>query len=187
MARIHRDGGHYQAEHGTEKAAKDADLIVADLNALKDAKPETAGQDDRDKLLTIIGYAYQIAGAHDVPEHILDVLADPEAATIEQVGAMLPYVPAGKVELTDEEMLDCLKSVDPETQRLPLGFKQFARAILSAANIKAGEDAKLYRVLRSEAMDGNLEAFVAMNQLDHIRDAEKIDTAIAAAQKKGNT
>lgn len=46
-----------------------------------------------DKLLTIIAYAYQIAGAHDAPTHILDVLADPEAATIEQVDAMLPYQP----------------------------------------------------------------------------------------------
>ena len=32
LARIHRDGGHYEAEHGTEKAAQDADLLVAHSN-----------------------------------------------------------------------------------------------------------------------------------------------------------
>jgi len=47
-----------------------------------------------EKLLTIIAYAYQIAGAHDAPEHILDVLSDPEAATGEQIEAMLPYMSA---------------------------------------------------------------------------------------------
>lgn len=50
-----------------------------------------AAQANTDKLLTIIASAYQIAGAHDAPAHILDVLADPEAATDEQVEAMLPY------------------------------------------------------------------------------------------------
>jgi hypothetical protein len=49
-----------------------------------------------DKLLNIIASVYQIAGAHDAPAHILDVLADPEAATVEQVEAMLPYR-AGRV------------------------------------------------------------------------------------------
>lgn len=31
LARIHRDGGHYQAKHGTLKACVDADLIVSGL------------------------------------------------------------------------------------------------------------------------------------------------------------
>lgn len=31
LARIHRDGGQYQHEHGIEKAVADADKIVADL------------------------------------------------------------------------------------------------------------------------------------------------------------
>lgn len=53
-------------------------------------------QPDTDRLLAIIASAYQIAGAHDAPAHILDVLADPEAATVEQVEAMLPYQ-AGRV------------------------------------------------------------------------------------------
>lgn len=33
LARIHRDGGHYEADHGTSKAAADADTIVANLYA----------------------------------------------------------------------------------------------------------------------------------------------------------
>lgn len=33
LARIHRDGGHYEAEHGTQKAVQDADLLVATLHA----------------------------------------------------------------------------------------------------------------------------------------------------------
>lgn len=47
--------------------------------------------DDCQKLLKIIAYVYQVAGVHDVPEHILDVLADPGGATEAQVEAMLPY------------------------------------------------------------------------------------------------
>lgn len=45
-----------------------------------------------DRLLTIIASAYQVAGAHDAPTHILDVMANPVAASDEQIGAMLPYV-----------------------------------------------------------------------------------------------
>ena len=45
-----------------------------------------------DKLLQIIAAAYQIAGACDLPFHILDVLANPEKATQEQIDAMLPFV-----------------------------------------------------------------------------------------------
>jgi hypothetical protein len=37
-------------------------------------------------------------------------------------------------ELTDADLLQCLKSVDPETARLPPGFRDFARAVLAAAN-----------------------------------------------------
>jgi hypothetical protein len=45
----------------------------------------------RERLLTIIAAAYQIAGVHGVPARVLDVLARPEAATDAQVAAMLPY------------------------------------------------------------------------------------------------
>lgn len=37
LARIHRDGGHYESEHGTKQAVFDADIIVADLYAEKDS------------------------------------------------------------------------------------------------------------------------------------------------------
>lgn len=33
LARIHRDGGHYEADHGTSKAVNDADAIVARIYA----------------------------------------------------------------------------------------------------------------------------------------------------------
>jgi hypothetical protein len=50
----------------------------------------------RERLLTIIAAAYQVAGAHGAPAHVLDVLARPEAVTDGQVAAMLPYVPAAR-------------------------------------------------------------------------------------------
>lgn len=41
LARIHRDGGHYEAEYGTGKAVHDADVIIADLNAERDERQAT--------------------------------------------------------------------------------------------------------------------------------------------------
>jgi hypothetical protein len=38
--------------------------------------------------------------------------------------------------LTEEDLLKCLVSVDPETKRLPPGLRYFARAIEAAHNIK---------------------------------------------------
>lgn len=43
------------------------------------------------KFEKIIAYTYQICGDHNVPDSILDILAEPEEATDEQVEAMLPY------------------------------------------------------------------------------------------------
>lgn len=40
---------------------------------------------------TTIPQAFQIAGAHDVPAHILDVLTNPDQASAEQVAAILQY------------------------------------------------------------------------------------------------
>lgn len=57
-------------------------------------QPAPTVPDEREKLLTIIANAYQIAGAHDAPAYILDVLAHPEQATMEHVEDMLPYAPA---------------------------------------------------------------------------------------------
>lgn len=45
LCRIHRDGGHYIAKHGIDKAVIDADVRVAQLNALTDTAapaPQTA-------------------------------------------------------------------------------------------------------------------------------------------------
>lgn len=70
---------------------QNADIIRQQWKVARAERPEVDA--DRDKLLTIIAAAYQIAGAHDAPAHILDVLADPEKATAAQVDTMLPYVP----------------------------------------------------------------------------------------------
>jgi len=42
LCRIHRDGGHYVAEHSWRKAIDDADLKVAQLNADFDTTPPAA-------------------------------------------------------------------------------------------------------------------------------------------------
>lgn len=55
------------------------------------AQPQACEDAARDRLLQIIASAYQIAGFHDANAHILDVLANPEHATQEQIDAMLPY------------------------------------------------------------------------------------------------
>ena len=46
LARIHRDGGHYEAEHGTKRAVDDADTKVAKLNALLDSEPKALSLTD---------------------------------------------------------------------------------------------------------------------------------------------
>jgi hypothetical protein len=57
LAIIHRDGGHYQAEHGTTKAVEDAHLIWAELmTAAEEAQRE------RDE------YSYQASLASNIPD-----------------------------------------------------------------------------------------------------------------------
>lgn len=77
---------------------------------------------DKDKLLTIIAAAYQVAGAHDAPAHILDVLADPESATADQVDAMMPYQPDQRQAQADQLMREALSAVSWLYRRLPRGF-----------------------------------------------------------------
>ena len=48
-------------------------------------------REDFDHLQRIVASTYQIAGAYDAPEHVLDVLANPLGATDEQVDALLPF------------------------------------------------------------------------------------------------
>ena len=45
LARIHRDGGHYQGQHGTDKAVADADLIVARLYGSEDSSLHSSLRD----------------------------------------------------------------------------------------------------------------------------------------------
>lgn len=66
----------------------------------------------RSELLDIIACAYQIAGAHDAPAHILDVLANPELVTRAQIDAMLPYTPSSKSSV--ELWQDYLQAVSNE-------------------------------------------------------------------------
>lgn len=85
--------GHRDARHAAAELAIQAQPVAAQ---------------GRDKLLTIIASAYQIAGHHDAPEHILDVLADPEAATEAQVEAMLPYQPEETIDLVRDQLVVAL-------------------------------------------------------------------------------
>ena len=43
------------------------------------------------------------------------------------------------VPLTDEQLLEILVGIDPETKRLPSGFKDFARAIEARHGITKGQ------------------------------------------------
>lgn len=64
---------------------------------------------DAQKLLQIIAALYQIAGVYEAPDHVLDVLANPTSATQDQIDALLPFVPADPVELSDDtKLLDFL-------------------------------------------------------------------------------
>ena len=54
-------------------------------------------------------------------------------------------------ELTDEQLFECLKSVDPQAKRLPIGLKLFAQALQSkmlggspGVNAASAEDMKVY-------------------------------------------
>lgn len=70
--------------HG-EEVGKSLDDALAVLTAA------LALPDEQDKLQQIIARAYQIAGAYDAPEHVLDVLANPLDATQAQIDALLPF------------------------------------------------------------------------------------------------
>jgi hypothetical protein len=79
---------------GAKKMRDAVNQEYGKLGDLADAVPE--GHEPEDKLLTIIAYAYQIASALGAPAYILNVLADPENATNEQIDAMLPFAPEPK-------------------------------------------------------------------------------------------
>jgi hypothetical protein len=70
---------------------------------------QTNSTEQRDKLLTIIAAAYQVAGAHNAPAHILDVLANPEATTLAQVEGMIPYQPGLLITITYNDLMTLAK------------------------------------------------------------------------------
>ena len=73
--------------------------------------------DEPDKLQQIIACAYQIAGAYDAPEHVLDVLANPLDATQAQIDALLPFgVPDEP--WVDGRALDLLNATQNEYARV---------------------------------------------------------------------
>ena len=55
-----------------------------------------------ERLLEIIAASYQIAGAYEAPDYVLDVLASPTTATQEQIDALLPFAPVQLACLHDE-------------------------------------------------------------------------------------
>lgn len=63
-----------------QAAAKELSSLV--MRAIAD--PEAFARDYW-KLLDIIAVFYQVAGAQDAPEWVLDLLSDPEEATAEEV------------------------------------------------------------------------------------------------------
>ncbi|QOY96369.1 hypothetical protein IM543_11415 [Massilia sp. UMI-21] len=90
----------------TEKGEPGIARAVLDLKSQSAPTAASPSHPDPEKLLTIIAYAYQIAGAAGCPAHILDVLCDPDAATTEQIEAMLPY--AHPVQQQEQAAIDVL-------------------------------------------------------------------------------
>lgn len=67
------------------------------------------------KLLQIIAAAYQIAGVYDAPGYVLDVLANPAAATQDDIDALLPFVtaqPSPARELIDKAIQDAIYALE---------------------------------------------------------------------------
>lgn len=73
-------------------AETDADHYRKLAGELREQQMADPAGTSKDHLLAIIGAFYQICAEHDFPEHLLDILSDPEATTPEQVDALLPYV-----------------------------------------------------------------------------------------------
>lgn len=78
LARIHRDGGHYEAEHGTEKAVAEADKRIAELNGAQSELEECAKKllDFVDGLLLPV---QDYAGVQETLERLRALLARAQA------------------------------------------------------------------------------------------------------------
>lgn len=67
LCRIHRDGGHYIAEHGLDKAVEDADIRVAEQNAAFDVQSKQEPVAITCNEVTNTGYIYIKALDRTVP------------------------------------------------------------------------------------------------------------------------
>jgi len=102
LARIHRDGGHYEAEHGVRKALADADLIVSKLNALSDtqqvAVPQGLMKIEVTEAMHIaaIKVLHRATGSDCLPQRMLDAMlaASPQP----------PQAAESRVPMTEHEM-----------------------------------------------------------------------------------
>jgi len=70
---------------------------------------------------------------HDLDGHIG---WNPSLTELPDEGTKLYTTPQQRKPLTDEQLMIALLMVDPETKRLPAGFRSFARAIEAAHGIK---------------------------------------------------
>jgi hypothetical protein len=103
-----------------------------------------------DKLLQIIAAAYQIAGAYDAPAYILDVLANPEGATLAQIDELLPFVQPVQERLigcVNHDCQHCVKKqpneadelltalgIDPDTYRTDGGWLNIPKIMAAIKN-----------------------------------------------------
>lgn len=80
LCRIHRDGGHYIAEHGWGNAIAEADLKVARLNAESDAAKLAATEQESVALVRILHWQQDTMESgrwvttREMPKHIADKL-----------------------------------------------------------------------------------------------------------------
>ena len=81
-------------------------------------------------------------------------------------------------DLTDEELFAILKSIDPETVRLPIGFKQFAHAVIAAWNTRTAPalpvtPCECWKLVPIEPTEAMLKAAFHNYHKTHIYDAQR--------------
>jgi hypothetical protein len=108
----------------------------AELERIRDVLYPATGLEDYDE--EIIGrvlkdikalLAQDAQPKQDVPETNFGNMAEPKIGCVNHDCDQCKAVQEPWVGLTADEMLEALTSVDPETQRLPVGFSLFAQAI----------------------------------------------------------
>lgn len=116
------------AQYGQPKDYAASDMMRADLEVLvlqAAARP--------DKLLQIIAALYQIAGVYDAPTYVLDVLANPEMATQEQIDTLLPF------SITQPETLPINHAEAKSLAYIKRKESNLARCYLELCEIKKSE------------------------------------------------